>query len=419
MSPAPAEAVEGPIPDRLRRLRDLLSEERCDALLVVAKSASDPDLAPFVGGVHLGQACFLAPLGDAPRLAFFTPMEREEAARSGWEPVSPEELELDRLQREHPRAGALLGEVLLRLLRSSSLPGTRLAVAGHPAAGPLVEAMARLQAEGWTVVSGDELVRRLTQVKTADERAAIEHAAAGVGAAFRRVADLLAAARPRDGELWLSEERLRVARLRAEIALTLSGFELSQPEGNIVAAAEEGAVPHNQGDSGRVLRPGDSLVVDLYPRGRLFADCTRTFCVGDPPPALRAAHAAVTEALARAEAAALPGARGFALQEAACALLAEQGYRTAVTHPGTTTGYVHGLGHGVGYELHEYPTFRKNSGSEGVLGEGDVITLEPGLYDPEAGWAVRVEDLYAVAAGGPRNLTPLPRDLDPRAWRGR
>lgn len=419
MTPAPAEAVEEPIPDRLRRLRDLLTEERCDALLVVARSASDSDLAPFVGAVHLGQTCFLAPLSGRPRLAFFTPMEREEAARSGWVSVSPEELGLERLQREHPRPGEFLGEVLLRLLRTVSLEGQRLAVAGHPAAGTLVEAMARVQGEGWVVLSGDDVVRRLTQIKTAQERAAIDHAAGGVGAAFRRVAEMLAAAGVRQGELWLEGERLRVARLRAEIALTLAGFELSQPEGNIVAAAHEGAVPHNPGDSERVLRPGESLIVDLFPRGRLFADCTRTFCVGEPQPALRAAHAAVSEALERAEAAAVPGVRGFALHEATCALLSQKGYATGLTHPGTTTGYVHGLGHGVGYELHEYPTFRKNSGSEGVLGEGDVITLEPGLYDPEGGWAVRLEDLYAVEAATARNLTPLPRDLDPRAWRGR
>ena len=87
-----------------------------------------------------------------------------------------------------------------------------------------------------------------------------------------------------------------------------------------------------------------------------------------------------------------------------------------MTHPGTTTGYVHGLGHGVGYVLHEYPSFRKQAGAEGVLGEGDAITLEPGLYSPEEGWAVRVEDLYVVTPGGPRNLTAMPRDLDPRAW---
>jgi len=196
----------------------------------------------------------------------------------------------------------------------------------------------------------------------------------------------------------------------------LARHGLSQPEGNIVAAAAEGAVPHNQGSSERELRAGESLVVDLYPRGALFADCTRTFCVGDAPEALRDAHAAVLAALEAAEAAAAPGVRGFGLQESTCRFLSGRGYSTALTHPGTLSGYVHGLGHGVGYELHEYPSFRKQAGAEGVLGEGDVVTLEPGLYDPAAGWGVRIEDLYLIEQRGPRSLTLLPRDLDPRRW---
>jgi len=259
-------------------------------------------------------------------------------------------------------------------------------------------------------------VRRATQVKTAGEIRAVELAASGTAAAFQRVAEILAIASVREGELWFQDERLRVGRLRSEIALVLARFEMAQPEGNIVAPAEEGAVPHNQGHSERILRAGESLIVDLFPRAELFADCTRTFCVGEPPEGLRRAHQAVIEALERAEAAAVPGARGFALHEATCAYFSSHGYPTGLTHPGTVSGYVHGLGHGVGYELHEYPSFRKLTGAEGVLGAGDVITIEPGLYSPEEGWAVRVEDLYVVETTAARNLTPLPRDLDPRAW---
>ncbi len=96
--------------------------------------------------------------------------------------------------------------------------------------------------------------------------------------------------------------------------------------------------------------------------------------------------------------------------------LGAAGYATPLTRPDATTGYVHGLGHGVGFELHEYPSFRETSGPEGVLESGDLFTLEPGLYDPEAGWGVRLEDLCCLTDGGLVNLTPLPYELDPRAW---
>ena len=90
---------------------------------------------------------------------------------------------------------------------------------------------------------------------------------------------------------------------------------------------------------------------------------------------------------------------------------------TQLSDPGTTTGYVHGLGHGVGFEVHELPHFRSVGPSATAPSQrGDVFTLEPGLYDPSAGWAVRLEDLVYLGGRGLENLTPLPYDLDPRAW---
>jgi len=157
-------------------------------------------------------------------------------------------------------------------------------------------------------------------------------------------------------------------------------------------------------------------VIDLYPRGRLFADCTRTFCVGEPKEAFVRGHQAVRQALLLAHRLARPGVRGWDIQEAVCAHLGDAGYPTPISEPGTTRGYVHNLGHGVGFELHEFPTFKKASGGEGVLREGDVFTLEPGLYEPEDGWGVRLEDLVYLGPDGLENLTPLPYDLDPKAW---
>ena len=232
------------------------------------------------------------------------------------------------------------------------------------------------------------------------------------------MAALLAAAAPGDGgELRLEGERLTVGRLRREISTVLATHGLEQPAGNIVAPGEQGAVPHTAGDDARVLRAGETLVVDLFPRaGLFFADLTRTFCTGPVPGPVAAAHAAVVAALAAARREARPGVRCWDLQEATCRRFAAAGYATPIHQPGTTAGYVHNLGHGVGAELHEYPSFRRESGAEGLLAAGDVFTLEPGLYDPEAGWGVRVEDLFALGPEGTELLTPLPDDLDPRAW---
>jgi Xaa-Pro aminopeptidase len=97
-------------------------------------------------------------------------------------------------------------------------------------------------------------------------------------------------------------------------------------------------------------------------------------------------------------------------------VIGERGWPTPASHPDTLRGYVHNLGHGVGHELHELPSFRKESGLEGMLAAGDVFTLEPGIYEPEAGWAGRGEDLYRLGGDGLERLTELPRDLDPGAY---
>lgn len=401
------------------RLADLsagLAEMGCDALLVLARSSQDPDLAPFAGSVHLGECQLVAPRGGPAHLAYLTAMERDEAAATGLALITPEDLDLTRRSSEAPEPQDLLAEVAGKALAHAGLTPGRIALAGHGPAGVLVSACARLARDGWTLVPGNGLILILRKRKTPAELSGIRTAAEGTCAAMRAVARLLAAASIQDGELWLEGEPLRVARLRAEVGEVLSRLGLEQPRGNLIAPAEEGAVPHSTGTPDRILRAGESLVVDLFPRGTLFADCTRTFCVGPPAPALARAHAAVREALEEAHLRSAPGIRGWDIQEAVCVRFTAHGYPTPISDPGTTTGYVHNLGHGVGFDLHEQPIFKKVAGAEGVLREGDVFTLEPGLYDPAERYGVRLEDLVGLSPDGLENLTPLPYDLDPRAY---
>jgi Xaa-Pro aminopeptidase len=404
--------------DRLAELAGHLEERGCEALLVLARSAQDPDLVPFIGSAHIGECQLVAPRGGPPRLAFLTPMEREEAAATGLALITPEDLDHTRWQSQALEPADLVAWVAERALERSGVSPGRVALAGHGPAGVIQAAMARLAKDGWIWVPGNSIVLALRKRKTAAEVEAIRTAAAGTCEAFRAVARLLAVATVIDGALWLDGEPLRIARLRAEAGRVLSARGLEQPKGNIVAPGDEAGVPHSAGTDERVLRPGESVVVDLYPRGPLFfADCTRTFCVGEAPEPLARAWAAVRAALERAHAQSAPGVRGWDVQASICALFSEQGYLTPISTPGTTTGYVHNLGHGVGLDLHEQPVFKKVSGAEGVLRAGDVFTLEPGLYHPEQGFGVRLEDLVRLDDDGAlENLTPLPYEMDPRAY---
>jgi Xaa-Pro aminopeptidase len=400
----------------------LLAEADCGALLVVAHSARDPYLAPFAPAARLGECFVLAARGRPPRLGYLTPMERDEAASTGLDLLTPELLDLPRWLRDGNPPDRVWADILARAFHLSELPPCRVALAGMAQVGRFVAVAGHLESDGYLCVPGESLVGRFRRRKDARQLDGIRAAAAGTMAAFRAIAERLSGASHLDGgdlSLSYAGQPLRVGDLKAVAYQVFAEHRLEASEGLIVAPAEEGAVPHSSGSNERVLRAGESLVVDLFPRGALFADCTRTFCVGEPPEQLRRQHADALAVLELAESQARPGVRGWHLQSAVCAELAARGWRTPISDPGTLRGYVHNLGHGVGFELHDLPSFKEFPASEadGTLAVDDVITLEPGLYEPELGVGVRIEDLYRVLVDGVENLTPLPRALDPRVYR--
>ena len=87
-----------------------------------------------------------------------------------------------------------------------------------------------------------------------------------------------------------------------------------------------------------------------------------------------------------------------------------RGHKTQRSHPGTQEGYVHSLGHGIGLNVHEAPAISERSKNQ--VQAGNVITIEPGLYYPDRGWGVRVEDaVYVDAQGSLHKLTDFPYDF--------
>jgi Xaa-Pro aminopeptidase len=233
-------------------------------------------------------------------------------------------------------------------------------------------------------------------------------------AAMQAARELIGSASPGNGGLQVDGVVLTAERVREEIEQTLRahGCEGEPP---IVGAGPAGASVHDLGSG--PIHPNEPVIIDIFPQhsaSRYHADMTRTFCFGEAPERLRAMHAAVLEALKRSTGAVAPGVAGRVPWEVACDVIEAAGFRTTRgLGEGETLDedFFHGLGHGVGVEVHEAPNMGL-AGSDELL-EGDVVTVEPGVYRKDFG-GVRLEDMVLVTAGGNENLTEFDYELEIR-----
>ncbi len=194
----------------------------------------------------------------------------------------------------------------------------------------------------------------------------------------------------------------------------LRRWQCECPEGVIVAGGKDSAQPHAIGRG--ILKQGEPIVIDIFPRSKktkYFADMTRTVCLGKPSKKLAAMHKAVLGAQRLAYSMVRPGVKGKDIQAAVERYFERKGFgRIAPRAKGKKgwlgkEGFIHGVGHGVGMRIHERP---RVSHSRDTLKEGDVITIEPGLYYKDTG-GVRIEDMVLVTRTGCRSLTKFSKQL--------
>lgn len=168
----------------------------------------------------------------------------------------------------------------------------------------------------------------------------------------------------------------------------------------IVASGPRSAYPH-AGVSDRKIRRGDLVKIDMGAAYHEYrSDNTRTFIIGSPTEKQRTIYETVLEA----NEAALPE-----IKEGTAGIEVDKIAREIIEKAGCGDAFIHGLGHGVGLEVHEPPSLSKRS--EDILQVGNVVSNEPGIYLKGFG-GVRIEDTVLVTPLGPERLTKFDKDLD-------
>jgi Xaa-Pro aminopeptidase len=374
-------------------------------VLIAGDTIRTPDLRHEVP-LGIPDSFFYAEL-DERRVVVISAMEamRVEGLGTGLEVHATEEFGADEVRRSGLDVRAAANELAVRIVR-----GLRIESATVPQSFPLGTADA-LRASGVALRVDQKLFDDRRRRKSEHELAGIRRAQRAAEAGIATARELLARAEPANGQLVLDGETLTCELLKARIQTTLLAHGALAEE-MIVSHGAQTAIGHDMG-SGPVSRD-DVLILDLFPvdlESACYADLTRTLVVGEVPAEIREWHALCREALALAVAEVRAGVDGGDIHRLVSRFFADRGFPTQLTKEEGEVlrdGFYHGLGHGVGLEVHESPGL-------GMLGEelvaGDVITIEPALYRHGFG-GVRVEDLLLVTEDGYELLTDCSYELE-------
>jgi Xaa-Pro aminopeptidase len=343
------------------RLLELIAERELDQLFV-----SDlVNVRYLTGFTGTNGACLI---GAACRI-FFTDFRYTERA----EREVGEEWERPEAERE------LVPQIAARMSGKVGFEDAKLSV----------RQLARLEAatgEEVDLVPAGDLVEQLRAVKEPEEVEQMATAAELADDVFRWALEQGLARRTERDVARATEARIREL-----------GAEPSFPP--IVAAGENGALPHAEPGE-REIGAGELVVFDMGAQlDGYCSDGTRTFATGEPGDEAREVYDLVLAAQLAGLAALRPGATGKEVDAVA---------REMITEAGHGDHFGHGLGHGVGLEIHEGP--RLATTSEDELRDGNAVTVEPGIYLPGR-FGVRIEDLVIVEADGYRNLRGTPKEL--------
>jgi Xaa-Pro aminopeptidase len=208
---------------------------------------------------------------------------------------------------------------------------------------------------------------------------------------------------------------LTIGDVKSKINYWLAEVGAENPEDTIFAIGRDAGIPHSQGNPVDTIQLGKTIVFDIFPceiGGGYYYDFTRTWCLGYAPENIQKTFDQVKYVYDTVVSELKENEPFKRYQKRTCELFEDMEHPTVHSQPGTESGYVHSVGHGLGLNIHEMPFSGVTASDNEVLARGSVFTIEPGLYYPDDGFGIRIEDSYFVSQDGKIEIiSPYPYDL--------
>lgn len=400
-------------------INQLMGEQDLDAILITGPAQHNPPMAYIAGKAHLTSADLIKKR-DAEPVLFYNPMERDEAAKSGLQTKNLADYRLDELMKQ--TKGDMLQAVILRyekILRELDITTGRIGVYGKMDAGSSYSIFSGLNDKfpnlEFVGQLGDSMLLNAMATKDDTEVERIRQMGLITANVVAKTADFLTSHKQKNNHLVKNNgEPLLIGEVKRKINLWLAEAGAENPEGTIFAIGRDAGVPHSSGNADDILELGKSIIFDIFPceaGGGYFYDFTRTWSLGYATDEVLSIYEDVHSVYLQIMSELELDANCYIYQDRTCELFEDQGHPTIKSDPQTQEGYVHSLGHGVGLYIHEYPRMSSNIKKD-RLAAGSIVTIEPGLYYPERGYGVRLEDTVWVRPDGEMEiLAEFPLDL--------
>lgn len=386
-------------------LDNILSEKGAEALLLYSESFKDVNMYYLTRFLAPDPFILLKKLDGTPTMVVsameFPRAKKESIVEDVRSYTDYNYLEIVKAEAE-PQLGVM--KFLASVTRKELGVGTIICVPHNfPAMATDV-----LRREGLTVKPMFNVIEKARETKEPDEINEIRAVQAVVEEVTAEIIDVIANCEVGSGDTLIHKgENLTVGKVKSLMGHAFLDHGLAIEEEIIVACGPRSADPHYFGDLHDELKANHPIIMDIYPRSmrkRYWTDMTRTVVKGRASDEVKKMFEAVLEARNVCVDALHEGVLGSDMFNLCCDVLEKAGYETIRGGKQIEKGFTHGLGHGVGLEIHESPTM--NEVYKFPLMEHSVVTVEPGLYAPKVG-GVRIEDIVELTKDGCNNLTKM------------